>query len=377
MTALVSVRRRNTWIAAVVGVVALVVVPVAAVVAGSAITRSTAAVNVSADEILEIPPTPVGVVAIVDDQGSLTAITAFAVAPGGVGGTVVSVPVGARVRASGVVGSTMAATGGVRLGDVYADEGVDEFRRDLAGLLNTTVEFAEVLTQAQTRTLLTQAGLTRTTVSDVFAAVESPDGEAELERWVRVGEVWSQIAQTWSWAPTDDTTANWTDPVDLGDVIEAVFRGPVGYHHFSVTPVLSTEANPDLLDLYDLDRSEVVLVMASVAPSAVVAANPSISVQIDSAFDFAVTRRAVAGVLFVGANVLLVRQLDEAPPQATQVRTSVRLSAEEVETFETLFGDIEIGEAEQRVEGIDVQIRLGTAFAETEDNMEDNTVSSR
>lgn len=373
MTALASVRRRNTWIALGVGAVALVMVPVAGVVAGSAMTRSEAAVNVGVEQILEIPPTPVGVVATVNDEGTMTSITAFAVSPQGVGGTVVLVPVGARVRASGVMGATLVAVGGSRLGDVYAAEGVDNFRRDLVGLLNTSVEFVEVLADADVRLLLTGAGLPAALVDDLTGAVTGPDGEAELARWERLGLVWDQISQTWTPPPAATEVAEPAEPADVNEVVAAVLRGPVGFHQFELTPVLSSEANPDALDLYDLDRSEVVLIMASVAPSAVVAANPSISLQIDSGFDFDVTKRAVAGVLFVGANVLLVRQLEGPPPQATQVRTSVRLSPKEVETFEALFGDLDIGEAEQRVEGIDVQIRLGTAFAE----MENNRVSSR
>ncbi len=374
MTALVSVRRRNTWWALAAGVMALASVPVAAVVAGSAITRSSAAVNVGVDEVLEIPPTPVGALVTMSGDGTLTSITALALAPTGVGGTVVSVPVGSRVRASGVVDGGLALKGGVRLADVYAAEGLESFARELSGVLNTSLEAVEVLPVQDAVALLAEMGVARGVLQRFAVAVDGTADAAEVERWSILGDVWREVVDrtgaTALGGGRDNATSS---PPDLAALARAVFRGEVAYHQFAVDPVLSADANPDLLDLVDLERSEVVLVMASVAPSAVVAANPSLSVQIDSGFDFEVTRRAVASVLFVGANVLLVRPLDEVPPQRTQVRTSVRLSDNERQTLEVLFGDIEVTEAEQRVEGIDVQIRLGTAFAKAEDK----TVSTR
>lgn len=368
MTALVSVRRRNTWLALLAGVVALVSVPVAGLVAGSAITRSSAAVNVGVDEALEIPPTPVGALATALPDGTLTSITAVALAPSGVGGTVVSVPVGSRVRAVGLVEDGLALKGGVRLADVYAAEGIESFARELSGVLNTSLETVEVLAVDDAVTLLSGAGVDPGVLQRLSDALHEPTNTAEVERWSTLGDLWREVVdRTGATAQGIPSVDLQSSRVDLEALTRAVFSGDVAYHQFTVDPVLSTEANPDLLDLVDLDRSEVVLVMASVAPSAVVAANPSLSVQIDSAFDFDVTRRAVASVLFVGANVLLVRPVDDTPSRRTQVLTSVRLSASERQTLETLFGDIEVADAQQRVEGIDVQIRLGMAFAEAED----------
>lgn len=371
MTALASVRRRNTWLALSAGLVALAVVPVAAVVAGSAITSSSAAVNVGDETVLEIPPTPVGALAMVDGAGALVSITAFAVAPAGAGGTVLSVPVGARVRVSGVEAATMEAIGGVRLADVYRAEGPEVFHRELSGLLNTSLAFVEVLSSDRTGELLTTAGMPGELVDRVLTASLADTAVAEQQRWGGVAEAWAAVAGAFPGSPVTSVSATTpvpTPPDDLAGVVAAVFDGPVAYHQFAVTPVLTSEANPNGLDLYDVDRSEVVLVMASVAPSAVVAANPSVAVQVDSSFDFPVTKRAVGSLLFVGANVLLVRQVDDPPPAATQLRTSVRLSPQDIEAFETLFGVIEVSEAQQRVEGIDVQIRLGTAFAAAEDD---------
>jgi hypothetical protein len=366
VTAQVSLRRRNTWVALAVGVVAALLVPVLVVVAGSAITRSSAAVNVGADSVLEIPPTPVGAVATVNAGGELTSITAFALAPRGDGGAIVSVPVGGRVRATGVSGASLAAVGGVRLGDVYVSEGDESFARELSTLLNTSLEFVEVLAASAAVEVLEAAGVDDDLAARLAEAIESSSDKAEFERWTLLGEVWEEISGR-SEGAADRPVAEAQTPRSFADLLEAVLRGSVAYHQFALEPVLSAESNPDLLDLYDLDRSEVVMVMASVAPSAVVAANPSLNVQIDSSFDFEVTQRAVGRVLFVGANVLLVRQLDTPAPTVTHVRTSVRLSDKDIDTFESLFGEVEVIEAEERVEGIDVQIRLGTLFAEAED----------
>lgn len=370
MTALASVRRRNTVVALVFGVLALALVPVAGLVAGSAISGSTAAVNVGVEPVLEIPPTPVGVLATVGSDGQLTSITAFALAPAGRGGTAVSVPVGGRVRATGVANADMAAVGGSRLADVYDSEGFEPFSRELANLLNTSLEVVEVLAVDEAATMLVEAGLADDAVNRVTSLVTERGTDAELQRWPELGEAWAAAVLAAA-PPAGESSAGASSPMapptDLESLMAAVFDGAVAYHQLAVEPVLSTEANPDQLDLYDLDRSEVVLVMASVAPSAVVAANPSVAVQIDSSFDFDTTRRAVASLLFVGANVLLVRQVDEVPPTVTEVRTSVRLSPKEIRAFQTLFGEVSVTEADERVEGIDVQIRLGTAFAEAED----------
>jgi len=371
MTALASVRRRNTWVALAAGVVALALVPVAVVVAGTAITSSSAAVNVGEVSVLEIPPTPVGLLSTVDGTGALTAVTAFALAPSGSGGTVVSVPVGARVRSTGYDPDDMSAVGGVRLADVYAAEGSDAYHREVSSLLNASLAFDDVLSLDLATSMLEASGLAPGAVASVMAVGRTEAQVAEMERWAALGAAWGELvagynagSATVSGAVGEPAVA---EPDDLASLIEALFSGPVAYHQLAINPVLSSEGNPNGLDLYDVDRGEVVLVMASVAPSAVVAANPSVAVQVDSRFDFEVTKRAVSSLLFVGANVLLVRQVAEPAATVTQLRTSVRLSTKDVKAFESLFGAIEVIPAEQRVEGIDVQIRLGTAFAEAED----------
>jgi hypothetical protein len=151
-------------------------------------------------------------------------------------------------------------------------------------------------------------------------------------------------------------------PPDLRTFMNAVFAGPVTAYQFGVTPVTTDDAVADAPDLYRLDIGEVVLVFASVAPSSVVAANPSVSVQLDSAFDFDVTRAAVTRLLFVGANVLLVRQIEGPPGAVTEVRSVVRLDAQQTGALTRMLGPIEVVDQDEPVEGIEVQVILGTDF---------------
>ena len=97
-------------------------------------------------------------------------------------------------------------------------------------------------------------------------------------------------------------------PADMGAFLSALWGGTVTVWQLSATPASATD-NPTGEDLLNVDLAEAVMVMATIAPSAVSAVLQGASVQIDSAFtDWRVTRAAVAVLIYIGANVLLVRQ---------------------------------------------------------------------
>lgn len=105
------------------------------------------------------------------------------------------------------------------------------------------------------------------------------------------------------------------------------------------------------------------MVMASVAPSAMVAVLPTLSVQIDSTYaDIEVTKEATFRMLYMGTNVILVRQVSSTPPPITIIKYADEMDRAMAEPLTTMFGEIVFEKATERVEGIDVQVILGDSF---------------
>jgi hypothetical protein len=387
MTVFPRRRRQRTLVALATGLVVAVLIPVAVVVGARATTTSSAAVNVGSTPSREIPATPAAFMGTVDDEGQLTSITVFALAPGGSGGTVISVPVGTKVE----LGVDEASLETARLADVYATGGLDALWTSLESVLRVTFARGEVLERDDVARHLAPAGivdvsypvelLDSTADGDVVVLTAGPhqldaEGLADVLLARRNGELESArlpfLRTLWDGVSTavgegrpstaDPLAGQGEVPADLRSFIAAVMSGSTTAYQFGYTPVDSDEENPDGLDMYALDLGEVVLVLGSVAPSSVVAANPAATVQIDSSFDFETTKAAVTRMLFVGANVLLVRQVPGPAPEATVIRSTVPLSEEENEALEVLMGPVVIEEQDDPVAGIELQVILGADF---------------
>lgn len=392
MTALVKRRRQRTALALVAGLVVACIVPVAVVVGARAIANSKAAVNVGPVEARQIPSTPVAYFATADDEGQLTSITVFTLSPGGSGGSMISVPVGMLVE----LGTDEENLEIVRLADVYLRYGAEGFRMSLEGALQVSFVAGEVVdrddaarylapvpqltvtfpvdvvdTTAEGDVVVRAAGehqLMPGGVADVLLAREA--GQPESARLPSLRLLWDSVAvavgvgQPVSGDPLGAGAA-W----DLRTFMQATFSGPVSSYQFAYTPVVPDEPTADAPDLYRLDIAEVILVFAMVAPSSVVAANPSVTVQLDSVYDFDTTRDAVTRLIFAGANVLLVRQIEGDAPPTTIIRTAVRLNEQETTALGGLFGGLVYEEQTDRVEGIDIQVILGEEFIDLLDQL--------
>jgi hypothetical protein len=116
-------------------------------------------------------------------------------------------------------------------------------------------------------------------------------------------------------------------------------------------------------DVQELDRSEAVMVFATIAPSNMSAANPGLMFRIEAPPGYeAKVKFVVQALLYLGANVQQV-YLNGPTQEATNVILYDERFQQDVLGAEGLFGlPLETPKPEVRIEGIDVVLQLGTAF---------------
>ena len=390
MTTLKQRRRRQTWVAFGAGVLVLTMLPVSVVVAWRAIRDSKAAQEVVALPSRELPTTPTAILAVTDEQNFLTSISIVALTPEGAGGTVMILPVG-LMKPGQPAGQPK------RLADVYGSDGVDALKAAVESVTNSQIDLIAVNGVDVTAELIARAGTTSPTyatdVTDtetdatriVVAAganqltpiqaaqvLASRDvAQMESARMPNIKATWDAIVASIGAgvigavpaAVIPDVGAQ--TPTDMPTFMSALFSGPIKVWQFGFERITDAEQNPQDIDVYGFNAGELVMVMASVAPSAMVAVFPTLSVQIDSPFgDIAVTQDATFRMLYMGTNVILVRQVTSTPPPVTVIKYSDEMDRAMAEPLTTMFGEIVFEKATERVEGIDVQVILGDSFVD-------------
>ena len=388
MTTLKQRRRRQTWVAFGAGVLVLTMLPVSVVVAWRAIRDSKAAQEVVALPSRELPTTPTAILAVTDEQNFLTSISIIALTPEGAGGTVMILPVG-LMKPGQPAGQPK------RLADVYGSDGVDALKAAVESVTNSQIDLIAVNGVDVTAELIARAGTTSPTyatdvtdtetdatrivaaaganqLSPIQAAqvLASRDvAQMESARMPNIKATWDAIVASIGGgvigavpaAVIPDVGAQ--TPTDMPTFMSALFSGPIKVWQFGFERIIDAEQNPQDIDVYGFNAGELVMVMASVAPSAMVAVFPTLSVQIDSPFgDITVTQDATFRMLYMGTNVILVRQGTSAPPPVTVIKYSDEMDRAMAEPLTTMFGEIVFEKATERVEGIDVQVILGDSF---------------
>jgi hypothetical protein len=388
MTTLKQRRRRQTWVAFGAGVLVLTMLPVSVVVAWRAIRDSKAAQEVVALPSRELPTTPTAILAVTDEQNFLTSLSIVALTPEGAGGTVMILPVG-LMKPGQPAGQPK------RLADVYGSDGVDALKAAVESVTNSQIDLISVNGVDVTAELIARAGTTSPTyATDVTdtetdavrivataganqltpiqaAQVLASRDVAQMESarmpnvkatWdAIVGSIGSGVIGAVPAAVIPDVGAQ--TPIDMPTFMSALFSGPIKVWQFGFERIIDAEQNPLDIDVYGFNAGELVMVMASVAPSAMVAVFPTLSVQIDSPFgDIAVTQDATFRMLYMGTNVILVRQVTSTPPPVTVIKYSDEMDRAMAEPLTTMFGEIVFEKATERVEGIDVQVILGDSF---------------
>ena len=388
MSTLKQRRRRQTWAAFGAGILVLTLLPVSVVVPWRAIRDSKAAEEVVALPSRELPTIPTAILAVTDEQNFLTSLNIIALTPEGAGGTVMILPVGLMVPGQ-PVGQPK------RIADVYGSDGVDALRSAVESVTDSQIDLisvngvdvtAELIARVGTTTPTYAADVTDTETDETrvvatagineFSPIQAAQvlaardvAQVESTRIPNVKATWDAIAASIGAgiigaipaAVVPDVGAQ--TPVDMPTFMSALFAGPIKLWQFASERVNDAERNPQDIDVYGFNAGELVMVMASVAPSAMVAVFPTLSVQIDSPYaDIAVTQDATFRMLYMGTNVILVRQVTSTPLPVTVIKYSDEMDRAIAEPLTTMFGEIVFEKATERVEGIDVQVILGDSF---------------
>ncbi len=394
MSAIPARRRRRMIAAVITSALSVVALPGGLVLGANSLLHDSGGNNVEADATAEIPSTFVELLAVTNSRSELASLALLSVTPEGKGGTIVSIPVGS---------ATDAAAGEVamRLGDAYAQGAIDALRFEVESLLNITVNVVDDVTSAELAVLINSIGMQpvtlpqpvidtdaegvnitvlkagAATVSPVEIAAGLAASQASIPESTRLPQVkalWNAVARGGvSVAASSDTPSSVAQDADTSSLLAqlttsqqfftALFRGEVDVWQFGSTLLTDAQRNPSNIDLYSLDGGEVLMVMASVAPGALNLTSNNIAVMVDVPFNnTSFAREAVTRLAFLGANVVLVRQIADSPTERTTVYFNDPLAKSEGETFADLLGPLEFRESADVISGVNLRIVLGNDF---------------
>ena len=400
------------------GIASACLLPIGGVIAARSLLNSSGGKRVDDSGALLIPATPAALLATVNDINQVTSLTAFVLAPSGIGGTIISLPVGTRAE-------TIGGQAPHRVGDTYPQAGIEGMllevegsldvtfsvvgavvRNDLAGVFNMlpsipvnfetpVVNTAMVMPDPVTTTTIKSRSSrsTETTLppqptavdTEIFPAGEQTltgdqaalvlytqkAGEPELNRLAHIKAVWNGVAAAVGTglapevAQFDPALVGTELPNEIGAFMRRVLGGPIQVWQLSAQPLVGAD-NPLGIDVYSLDRFEVLMIMASVAPSSLSIANDTLAVQVDNPFNDAnITHAIVERLSYLNVTVALIRNLTISPQQKTVIKTTTVI-ADELKKIglDGVVGPISYGKWKDPVQGIGAQIVLGQDFVD-------------
>ena len=363
-------------------------VPAGLVIGYNSVLNSGSGTNVNDVKTLKILNTPVALLATVNASREITSINVIALSGNSLGGTIISLP--AKSIAEVLEGEEPR-----RVSDSYSGGDASAFVADVEGLLDVSFSAVGILGRAELNDLFKPIGpaeilldsdvgnteadgalrivskLGRTTVEtatlvDILLARQTNQDEAE--RFNHQKSVLTAIGNTVGLGIALETEPTaLASPTDIGSFFQRLISGPVQVWQFSATAVPGGDLNPYSLDMYQLDKSEVTMIMASVAPTSITGSGLTgqLSVQIDSPFNNAVvSREIVRRLLAAGFNIALVREVPGPPQEVTRllyVDSNILAGANNLADF---IGEVSVYRTNERAQGIDLQIIVGATFAQ-------------
>ncbi len=390
MSAIPERRRRRFVTAVVTSLIAVVALPAGVLIGATSLLNESGGDRVDENPAIQIPRTQVQLFAITSARGTLASLAVVALTPQERGGTIVTLPVGAAADV---------AQGDAprRVADSFASGGIDALRADVEDLLNVTFDAATALDAAglaaaiapvgtqpvmlgaavwdgagDEATAVLEAGSKPVDAAGIAAALAAVQDDApESVRLPQVKSLWSAVARAGVDSGNDSATTTTTDvavsreslaptPVDF---FSSLLAGRIDTWQITSTRLVDAQRNPAGLDLYTIDGTEALMVMASIAPGALTLTSENAAVMIDIPFDeAALAREAVTRLSFLGASVVVVRRGIDAPQERTVVHVTDPIARAEAESWGSLMGPLEFTESRDVVSGVDVRIVIGHDF---------------
>ena len=401
MTALASHRRSRTIWAGVAGALVLVAAPVLGYIGYQVLLDSKAGRAAAITDEVGFPSTPTAMLAVVDAQQEVTALAVLVLAPGtGKGGTLVSIPTNAS-RAQ-VFGDPQ-----IPVGDSLINSGEVGLIGDVESLSSVTLNFTNIASESTVAQLLGATGpLTVSLPNDVVGS--GPDGAAtavlpagaqvltpdqvaaaltshhptqdQTTRLANVHAVWNGLASAVGTGLSPDAVAV-GPPASFDDFLVRFLAGPIQVYNDLTSTTITGSTNPNKLDVGALDRASMVLLMAGLAPSAMIAPNPTLNFRIENPLEDSdiaqagivglsnedLSRDVVSVLLFIDGNVISVfAGQSEAGatrvPDKTIVYLSDSLPENSVTAYIALFGEVEIRRPSVTFPAVDIVIVLGRNY---------------
>ena len=391
MTAIPARRRRRMIAAMITSGLSVIALPGGLFLGTNSLLRASGGNSIDSRGTVDVPSSVVEMLAVINSRNEVASLALLAVTPEGKGGTIVSIPVGSMAD----VAKTEQPR---RIADSYTTGGLQALKTDVENLMNITVDFADDMTAAELSAVLTSVGtqpvvlqqpVTDTGVDGTAIVVleagsstatpgllaaglaSSQTGTPESARLPQVKALWNSIARAGVAAPSPETGGSTSSisPLDLSvftstsAFMEALLMGEIDVWQFSSTLFTDAVRNPNHVDLYGLDGGEVLMVMASIVPSALTVTTSDVAVMVDIPFASAVVaKEVVTRLAFLGANVVLIRQSPDLATERTTVYYNDSIAKTEAEDYSTLLGPLEFTESKDVISGVNLRIVLGNDF---------------
>lgn len=256
--------------------------------------------------------------------------------------------------------------------DLVSINDVDDTGDLLARAGTIIADFVTDVTDSELNivTVIAEAGENRFAPIQAAAVLASLDTrQVDSQRTPIVRAIWDGVSKAVATGRLGATPAAVVPdvgpqiPGDMMGYMSALFAGPLNIWQIDALAINDLRRNPESRDVYDYDPGQVISVMASMAPSAMVAVFPTLNVGLNSPYpDVEVTRSATERLLYMAANVVLVRQVGDVPPPVTVIRYFDETDRDLSKNLSLMLGDIVFEKATEGIEGVDIQVLLGESF---------------